>query len=137
VAGANMLRIQKTGADTDGDDEGIVGCFDPGPVAAGHVMTCGSYPSSPFVRFTLSGFASLDLSNAEFSFHSRQVAHEAYCDPTRWHDVACTGSAATGASVTIASEPVAGRAAMFIGFVLVGVGAVARNRRRGEQIASV
>jgi hypothetical protein len=128
VADATSLNITNTGADITDHREGIVGCYDPGPPGSGHAQTCSSYPSVPYVQFTLKGYSDLDLTNAKFHFQSQQVAFET-CDPSNWSTHDCLGNTVTGSgpSTEVVPEPIT---LVLFGSGLLGVGAAQRRRRR-------
>ena len=133
---ANSIQVVNTGADVNnGHKEGIVGCRDPGPTSANHVVTCNTYPGTPYAQFVLSGFQSINLAGAYFTFHSQQVALST-CSATKLGANQCTEDSAKGTGpgnppppTEVVPEPIT----MFLmGTGLAGVGAVRRRRRAQE-----
>jgi hypothetical protein len=133
---ANSIQIYNTGADADkGHKEGIVGCSDPGPLKAGHVATCGSYPTNPYVEFTFTGLQNINLDNATFAFHAQQVANE-NCTPTSYESSCLFANSlkadGSGGGNMVTPEPVS---TMLVGTGLLGL-AAARRRKKAQAAES-
>lgn len=75
-AGANDLQLVLAGS-TTGHQGGINGCT----MLAGqnHLQTCGQYPTSPYLQFTFTGFASNFVYSDynTFEYHSQQTGNNA------------------------------------------------------------
>jgi hypothetical protein len=132
--GASSLQIKNLGASTaNGQKGGIVGCFDPTPNGnANHVATCDTHPDAAYVEFIISGFDSLDLTGALFSFHSQQVA-TSKCDVTKWKD-ACTEDSGKGRGPGDESTVPEPMTMILLGTGMAGVGAMRRRRRTQDTV---
>jgi hypothetical protein len=75
--GASSLQLV-LGGSTSGHAGGINGCTNLGP-NQNHLLTCGNYPTSPYLQFTFSGFSSgFDYSAYNtFEYHSQQTGNNA------------------------------------------------------------
>jgi hypothetical protein len=124
VAGANPLRVE-IGSITNGHNEGIVGCTDPGGrVDAPHVSTCGSYGHTPFVAFTFTGVnPNINFADYNFEFYSAQIAGGYFAKPS-----------GTGVPVppgSVVPEPIT---MVLLGSGLLGIGGVNLRRRRRDEL---
>lgn len=72
--GANPIQLELAGG-VQGHAGGINGCTDLGNKPNPHLLTCGQYPSSPYLEFTFGGFgAGFDPSSySYFTYHSQQL----------------------------------------------------------------
>jgi hypothetical protein len=76
--GANSLQLV-LGANTTGHKGAINGCTNLGQPSHNHLLTCGNYPTSPFLEFTFTGFASNFVYGDfnTFEYHSQQTGNNA------------------------------------------------------------
>ena len=72
--GANPIQLQLAGG-VSGHKGGINGCTNLGNGPNPHLLTCGQYPTSPYLEFTFGGFAAgFDPANyTNFTYHSQQL----------------------------------------------------------------
>ena len=115
----NTLQVE-LGSSTQGHRDGIVGCRDPGPANAGHVMTCGAYGFMPYVEFTFTNVdANVDFAQYYFEFHGQQMLN---------------GNSAKGSGPGTPTEVVPEPITMvLLGSGLAGIGGVNLRRRRREE----
>ena len=114
----NPLQVE-LGSTTQGHKDGIVGCRDPGPSNAGHVMTCNSYGFMPYVEFTFEDVdPTLDFAQYNFEFHGQQMLN---------------GRSAKGSGPgepgEVVPEPIT---MVLLGTGLAGIGGVNLRRRRKD-----
>jgi hypothetical protein len=76
--GAQDLQLTLAGS-TTGHKGAVNGCTDLGNKANPHLLTCGQYPTSPYLQFTFGGFASNFVYSDydTFDFHSQQTGNNA------------------------------------------------------------
>ena len=116
--GRNPLQVD-LGSVTQGHKDGIVGCVDPGPTSAGHVMTCDSYGFMPYVEFTFTDVdPNLDFAQYYFEFHGQQMVNGR----------SAKGSG-PGTPTEVVPEPIT---MVLLASGLAGVGGVGVRRRRRE-----
>ena len=76
--GANDLQLTLSGS-VSGHKGAINGCTDLGNKNSNHLLTCGQYPTTPFLQFTFGGFGS-DFVYSDyntFEYHSQQTGNNA------------------------------------------------------------
>ena len=118
AGGRNPLKVE-LGSSSEGHREGIVGCTDPGPTHANHVMTCGSYGFMPFVEFTFTNVdPRINLRRYDFAFHGTQM-----------YGGLNAKVYSPGTPTEVVPEPIT---MGLLGSGLVGVGGVGLRRRKKE-----
>ena len=118
--GRNPIQVD-IGSSTRGNREGIVGCRDPGNANAGHVSTCNTYGTLPYVEFTFEDVSpNINFAQYNFEFHGQQMINGR----------SAKGSGG-GTPTEVVPEPIT---LVLLGSGLLGIGGVGlRRRRRGNE----